>query len=185
MIWFLVRILRSTETTRRAAFINKVRSAVSESSVRCWFSKTKELLEPDYGISNHPKQIFNMDETDIFLPPEAKNVYDVGTSNKRCNNFDCSKCSSSSSYCVLALFACLTMKREVFGKKTFLLRQFNFDTIFFLNYCILIPLCIRWTCLRLQHMCWIGLIIFEIHRGSNISFGVTNCCLVRADKLVI
>nr|CAI5845243.1 unnamed protein product [Callosobruchus analis] len=53
---------------KKAEFINKARAAVSEESIRRWFSHTKELLGTDAGS--------------LVLGPKGKNIYDVGTSDK-------------------------------------------------------------------------------------------------------
>nr|CAI5868214.1 unnamed protein product [Callosobruchus analis] len=89
--WFESFRKRHPEVShKKAEFINKARAAVSEESIRRWFSHTKELLGTDAGILNNPERVFNMDETAIFLSPKGslvlgpkgKNIYDVGTSDK-------------------------------------------------------------------------------------------------------
>lgn len=89
--WFDTFLKRHPEVSQKhAEFMNKARASVSELNIRRWFNETRELLGADCDVLKHPKRIFNMDETAIFLSPKGslvlgprgKNIYDVGSSDK-------------------------------------------------------------------------------------------------------
>ena len=75
-----------------------MRAAVTEDSIRKWFTNTKEYLSMNEGcafddiMADHPRRVLNADETSFSLCPKSgkvlgpkgwRNVYEVKRGNEK------------------------------------------------------------------------------------------------------
>lgn len=95
--WFQKFLLRNKEISlKNAEGINKARAAVSEESIRVWFTELKDYLDSigQKEILDHPERIFNGDESGFALCPKTgrvlgpkgyRNLYEVKQGNEKEN----------------------------------------------------------------------------------------------------
>ncbi|XP_018360375.1 PREDICTED: uncharacterized protein LOC108759426 [Trachymyrmex cornetzi] len=69
---------------KKAEYLSKVRATITENSIRNWFADTETLVGINIQVLQHPRRIFNMDETSFFRPKggiilakKGKASYDV------------------------------------------------------------------------------------------------------------
>lgn len=75
--WFqLFRTRHRNISMRVAENITKTRAAISEKGINDWFQQVTKYLTDNgsFGALSNPKSIFNLDETAVFLSPDAQRV---------------------------------------------------------------------------------------------------------------
>jgi len=76
---------------KKAEYLSKSRAAVTEESIRNWFTDIESLLGDNIKVLDYPRRIFNMDETAILralkggllLGENGKILYDVSSASDK------------------------------------------------------------------------------------------------------
>lgn len=85
--WFkLFRQRHRSLSQRVAENISKTRAAISEEGIRDWFAQVEQYLKENdcFNALENPKCIFNLNETAVFLSPEANRLIKAEFDNAYC-----------------------------------------------------------------------------------------------------